>query len=83
MAIGHSLAKPREDVPVRRSEYEDGTVTYDWMHEGHKVFIQFLANGGMKFGVQGRILKVSAPPRTMSGVNRGVKFTNVGLEPVE
>jgi len=72
----------REDVPVRRTTYGSGTVTYDWEHEGHKVFVQFLADGRMKLVLHDRRMKISGGPHTMSGITRsGQPFTNVGLEP--
>jgi hypothetical protein len=74
---------PREMVPVRRSVYGSGTVTYDWEHEGHKVFVSYTADGRVKFGVEDQILKISGWPYTQRGVNKGVEYTNVGLEPLE
>jgi hypothetical protein len=81
MANGHKVVS-REDVPVRRSTYEGGTVSYDWEHEGHKVFVQFLANGRMKLVLHDQCMKISGGPYTMSGITRsGRPFTNIGLEP--
>jgi hypothetical protein len=72
----------REDVPVRRTTYGSGTVTYDCEHEGHKVFVQFLADGRMKLVLHDRRVRISGGPQTMSGITRsGRPFTNVGLEP--
>jgi hypothetical protein len=72
----------REDVPVRRSTYGSGTVTYDWEHEGRKVFVQFLADGRIKLVLHGRRMQLQGQPQTMrSRPGNPRPFTNVALEP--
>jgi hypothetical protein len=80
MTGGHRVTS-RDEVPVRRRVYDNRTVTYDWSHDGDKVFVAFRTDGSMKVSIEGRILVVSGSPHTMKGVHKGVKFTNVGLEP--
>jgi hypothetical protein len=81
MAGGHRVDS-RDEVPVRRSVYDNGTVSYDFEHEGHRVFVKFMAGGRMRLVLHDQRLEISDPPHTMSGVTpKGRPFTNVGLEP--
>jgi hypothetical protein len=81
MAAGGHRVTSLDEVPVRRRVYDNGAVTYDWSHDGDKVFVAFRTDGSMKVSIEGRILVVSGSPHTMKGVHNGIKFTNVGLEP--
>jgi hypothetical protein len=86
MRKGHRLAGPRTTVPLRRSPYQGGTVSYDFTHEGTRVFVEFAADGTMQVVVLGRRLRDRKAPYTMRGISPkrpgGLPFTKVGLEPV-
>ena len=43
MAAGQRVVS-REDVPVRRTERESGTVSYDWEHQGRPIRVMFRAD---------------------------------------
>jgi hypothetical protein len=48
----------REDVPVRRSVYEGGTVSYDWEHQGRKIRVTFRSNGSMRIHFPDDVVRV-------------------------
>jgi hypothetical protein len=75
------LGRPRARRPAARRG--GGVVIPDpGEHDGHKVFVQFLADGRMKLVLHDQRMKISGGPHTMSGITRsGRPFTNVGLEP--
>lgn len=74
MATGHTVIS-REEVPVRRSVYEGGTVSYDWEHEGRKIRVTFRRNGSMRVHFPDEIVRVDGLRHRPTG------WTNIELVP--
>ena len=47
MAIGQRVVSQQE-VPVRRTERESGSTSYDWTHQGRPIRVMFRADGSVR-----------------------------------
>lgn len=66
----------REDVPVRKSEYDNGTVSYDLEHEGHRARLTFRSNGAMRLHLPDKVVRIDGLRHSQEG------WTNIELVPV-
>jgi hypothetical protein len=75
MATGHTV-RSRENVPVRRSEYEGGTVSYDWEEGGRPIRVSFRANGQIRIHFPKDVVG-------LVGLRGTTTWTNVDLATVQ
>jgi hypothetical protein len=75
MATGHTVIS-REEIPVRRSVYEGGTVSCDWEHEGRKIRVTFRRNSSMRVHFPDVIVRVDGLRHSPTG------WTNIELVPI-
>jgi hypothetical protein len=74
MAAGHTVVS-REERPVRRSEYEGGTVSYDVEEHGHKVRLTIRADGKVRVHFPDDVMRIDLLRHSPQG------WTNIELIP--